>query len=306
MNTLTAIRSDPRLERYLTGLEERLEVAVASHPGVLADVASESLHAGGKRLRPVLTYLSAQPERRGQDGCIGAGVAVELIHMATLIHDDMLDGADLRRGQPTIWVAHGREIAKAAGDYLFARAFAELASEGSIDEVRILADATLALARGEALQRRQAFRADTRVEDYLRRTSLKTGKLFEASCRLGSGSDLMGEFGLALGIAFQIADDILDCTGEFDTTGKAPGVDLRDGTPTLPLILAARSDPAVASALSGEDVPDALERVAASDALEESRRVARSYAEKARESLAGLDNVDALRALTYAVVDREM
>ena len=251
MNALTAIRSDPNLERYLIRLEERLEVAVASHPGVLADVAAESLQAGGKRLRPVLTYLSAQPERRQQDGCIGAGAAVELIHMATLIHDDMLDGAGLRRGRPTIWVAHGRDIAKAAGDYLFARAFAELATASSIDDVRILADATLALARGEALQRRQAFCAETRVEDYLRRTSLKTGKLFEASCRLGGGSAVMGEFGLALGIAFQIADDILDCTGEFDTTGKAPGVDLRDGTPTLPLILAARSDQAVARAPAG-------------------------------------------------------
>ena len=306
VNALTAIRSDPSLERYLARLEERLEVAAASHPGVLADVAAESFQAGGKRLRPVLTFLSAHPDRRQDETCVGAGAAVELIHMATLIHDDMLDGADLRRGQPTIWVAHGREIAKAAGDYLFARAFAELAATATIEDVRILADAALALARGEALQRRQAFRADTRVEDYMRRTSLKTGKLFEASCRLGGGGDAMGEFGLALGIAFQIADDILDCTGEFDTTGKAAGVDLRDGTPTLPLILAARSDDAVGRALAGEDVPDALERVAASDALDESRRVARSYAERARQTLAGLENVDALRALTYAVVDREM
>lgn len=306
MNALTAIRSDPNLEDYLVRLERRLEVAVASHPGVLADVAAESLQAGGKRLRPVLTYLSAHPDRRLDAACIAAGAAVELIHMATLIHDDMLDGADLRRGQPTIWVAHGREIAKAAGDYLFARAFAELAASGTIDEIRILADATLALARGEALQRRQAFRADTRVEDYMLRTGLKTGKLFEASCRLGGGGSVMGEFGLALGIAFQIADDILDCTGEFDTTGKAPGVDLRDGTPTLPLILAARTDEAVGRALSGEDVPDALERVAASDALDESRRVAQTYAESARETLSGLEGVDALRALTYAVVDREM
>ncbi len=306
MNTLTAIRSDPGLERYMARLEERLEQAVGYHPGVLAQVAAESLHAGGKRLRPVLTYLSAPRELRQSAGCIGAGAAVELIHMATLIHDDMLDGADLRRGQPTVWVAHGRETAKAAGDYLFAQAFTELAQVGTIGQVCILADATLALARGEALQRRQAFRADTRVEDYLRRTSLKTGKLFEASCRLGDDGAVMGEFGLALGIAFQIADDILDCTGEFDTTGKAPGVDLRDGTPTLPLILAARADEAVARALSGEDVPGALERVAASDALEESRRVARSYAEKAHETLSGVDDADGLRALTYAVVDREM
>ena len=304
MNALTAIRSDPNLERYLVRLEARLVEAVDSHPGVLADVAAESFNAGGKRLRPVLTYLCAGPERRNSDVCVSAGAAVELIHMATLIHDDMLDGADMRRGQPTIWVTHGREIAKAAGDYLFARAFSELGVTGTLDEIQVLAEASLALARGEALQRRQAFRPDTHVDDYLRRTSLKTGKLFEASCRLGGGESL-GQFGLSLGIAFQIADDILDCTGEFDTTGKAPGVDLRDGTPTLPLILAARADAAVARALAGEDVPDALERVAASDALDESRRVAQSYAEAARAALTGSQDADALRALTYAVVDRE-
>ena len=306
MSVLASIQSDPKLELYLARLEARLEEVVSSHPGILAEVASESLHAGGKRLRPVLTYLSAQPDYRGQEVCVSAGVSVELIHMATLIHDDMLDGADMRRGQPTIWVSHGREVAKAAGDYLFSRAFAELAEKGTLDEICVLADAALALARGEALQRRQAFRADIHVDDYLCRAGLKTGKLFEAACRLGGGTSRMGEFGFSLGIAFQIADDILDCTGEFDTTGKATGVDLRDGTPTLPLILAARVDKAVGRALAGEDVPDALYRVACSGALDEARRVACSYAESARTALEGINDSDSLRALTYAVVDREM
>ena len=106
--------------------------------------------------------------------------------------------------------------------------------------VALLADAALALARGEALQRRQAFRPDTSVDDYLLRCSLKTGKLFEASCLLGGGREELGEFGLSLGIAFQIVDDILDCAGDFDTTGKAPGVDLRDGTPTRTGVTALR------------------------------------------------------------------
>ena len=306
MNALTVIRSDPGLEEYLARLELRLERAVASHPGLLAEVVTESLNAGGKRLRPALTYLSARPKQRGGDACVVAGVAAELIHMATLVHDDMLDGADLRRGLPTIWVAHGRETAKAAGDYLFSLAFAELGRLGELEAIQALSDAALSLARGEALQRQQAFRPATSVDDYLLRASLKTGKLFEASCWLGGGDARMGEFGLALGIAFQIADDILDCSGEFDTTGKAPGVDLRDGTPTLPLILASRTDEAVARALAGETVPDALERVVASGALEESREVARSYADAARDKLAGVPDVDALQALTYAVVDREM
>ena len=170
----------------------------------------------------------------------------------------------------------------------------------------VLADAALALARGEALQRRQAFRPETTVEEYLARCSLKTGKLFEAACVLGGGRPELGAFGLALGVAFQIADDILDCTGDFDTTGKAPGVDLRDGTPTLPLILAAREDDARAPrARRGSarrraraaSPPRARSRPPASFALD--------YAARARAALDGEPDRASLEALTHLVVDRD-
>jgi geranylgeranyl pyrophosphate synthase len=305
VNAIATIRSAPGLESYLERLEARLEASVASHPGLVAEVGTETLSAGGKRLRPALVFLAAPPELRDRERAIAAGVAVELVHMATLVHDDMLDGADLRRGRPTAWAMYGKDAAKAAGDYLFARAFAELARAGDPDAVQLLAAAALALARGEALQRRQAFRPDTTVEDYLLRCSLKTGKLFEAACLLGGGRPELGEFGLALGIAFQIADDILDCTGDFDTTGKVSGVDLRDGTPTLPLILAAQEDPLVWRALAGDPVDDALDRVAATSALARSRWRALEYAQDAREALDGEAGGEALEALTYAVVDRE-
>ncbi len=305
MNAIATIRSAPGLEDYLGRLEARLEAAVATHPGLVAEVGTETLAAGGKRLRPALTFLSTPAGERAEERVVLAGAAVELVHMATLVHDDMLDGAALRRGRPTAWAVYGPEAAKAAGDHLFARAFAELTATGDPVAVAELAGATLALARGEALQRRQAFRPDTSVEDYLLRCSLKTGKLFEAACRLGGGRPELGEFGLSLGIAFQIADDILDCTGDFDTTGKAPGVDLRDGTPTLPLILAAREDPRVRDALAGHTVEDALERVAATSALERSRALALEYAERARSLLDGEPDREALEALTFAVVDRE-
>jgi geranylgeranyl pyrophosphate synthase len=305
VNAIATIRSAPGLESYLERLEARLEASVASHPGIVAEVGTETLAAGGKRLRPLLVFLATPPARRGGDVVVAAGAAVELVHMATLVHDDMLDGADLRRGRPTAWAVYGEGAARAAGDYLFARAFGELARTGDARSVAVLADAALALARGEALQRRQAFRPETTVEDYLLRCSLKTGKLFEAACLLGGGRRELGTFGLALGIAFQIADDILDCTGDFDTTGKAPGVDLRDGTPTLPLILAAREDGRVRDALAGEPVDDALERVSATGALERSRLLALEYSERARAALDGDADRDALEALTYAVVDRE-
>ena len=305
MSTLAALRAAPGLESYLERLELRLERAVASHPGLVREVAADTLAAGGKRLRPVLVFLAAPPERRHGDRAVAGGVAVELVHMASLVHDDLIDAAPLRRGRPTVWAAHGEVVAKAVGDYLFARAFAELGAAGDSRAALILADAALALARGEALQRRQAFRPDTSVEDYLARCSLKTGKLFEAACLLGGGRRALGAFGLALGIAFQIADDILDCSGSAGATGKTRGSDLRDGTPTLPLILASREDRRVWRALAGEDVPGALERVAATGAVEASRELAREYARRACAALDGEPGREALEALAHAVVDRE-
>ncbi|HET9214309.1 MAG TPA: polyprenyl synthetase family protein [Gaiellaceae bacterium] len=305
MNALATVRAAPGLDEYLDRLEERLLDSVASHPGLVGAIGTETLGAGGKRLRPVLVFLCTPRGRRGGESAVAGGAAVELVHMATLVHDDLLDGAALRRGRPTAWAEHGADAAKAAGDFLFARAFAELASTGDAAAVAVLADAALALARGEALQRKQAYRPDTTVEDYLRRCSLKTAKLFEAACLLGGGRAELGAFGLALGVAFQIADDILDCTGDFDTTGKAPGVDLRDGTPTLPLLLAAREDRDVWNALAGADVPDALERVAGTEALGAARRLALEYAAAARAALDGEPDHASLEALTHLVVDRE-
>ena len=299
--SLATIRESPGLDEYLDGLEERLAEAVDAYPGLVATVGAEALTAGGKRLRPLLVFLTAEGEAP-----IAAGAAVELVHTATLVHDDLIDQAAYRRGRAAAWATHGPEAARAAGDYLFARAFAELTATGDQQAVRILAAATLALARGEALQRVQAHDPETTVESYLERCALKTGKLFEAACLLGSGGDRnLGAFGLALGIAFQIADDILDCSGETTETGKIAGTDLREGTPTLPLILAARVDASVRSALAGGPLNGALVRVAESGALDEARVVALDYARQARACIDGHLRREELEALTDAVVDRE-
>jgi geranylgeranyl pyrophosphate synthase len=299
MTTLAAIREAPGLDEYLDALEERLARTVASHPGLVAAVGNEALAAGGKRLRPLLVFLSTPP---GRTPSIAAGAAVELVHMATLVHDDLIDRAHFRRGKAAAWSVHGPDAARAAGDYLFARAFAEMAGTGDPLSVRVLADACLRLARGEALQRTQTHDATTTVESYLERCALKTGALFDAACRLGGGS---GEFGLALGVAFQIVDDILDCAGATIETGKIAGTDLRDGTPTLPLLLAAQEDELVRDALAGGPLDGALLRVAATDALERSRKVALDYASRARACLNGGPRRDELEALTEAVVNRE-
>ncbi len=168
---------------YLETLEAALEQSVARDGGVVADVGSDVLAAGGKRLRPLLVYLTASPDSAPP---IAAGVAVELVHMASLVHDDLIDGAAFRRGRASAWSRYGPEAARAAGDYLFARAFAELAEQGDVHGLAVLADACLCLARGEALQRTQAHDPDVTVKAYLERCALKTGKLFEAACVLGS------------------------------------------------------------------------------------------------------------------------
>jgi geranylgeranyl pyrophosphate synthase len=298
MTALEVVQAASGLDEFLSEVEARLVEAVALYPGLVAEVGASALSAGGKRLRPAIAFLSSSPDA---DPPYAAGVAVELVHMATLVHDDLIDGAALRRGRPSVWSQHGDEAARAAGDYLFARSFSVLAEEGDATAVSVLAEAALGLARGEAMQRQQRHDPDTTVEAYLERCALKTGKLFEAACLLGGGN---GEYGRLLGIAFQIADDVLDCTGETIETGKVPGTDLRDGTPTLPLLLAAQADPVVREALAGGPKEGALVRVAATGALDRSREVALDYASQARACLDGAARRDELEALTRAVVER--
>jgi geranylgeranyl pyrophosphate synthase len=298
-SALTEIRTARGLDAYLDMLESRLERAVEAHPGIVAAVGKESLAAGGKRLRPVLVFLSAPPSG---EPSLAAGVAVELLHMATLVHDDLIDRAEVRRGHAAVWSAHGVDVARATGDYLFARAFAELSEAGDLAAVEILADAALCLVRGETMQRRQRHDADTSVDAYLDRCALKTAKLFEAACVLGGGESLR-EFGTNLGVVFQIVDDILDCTGQTIETGKVAGTDLRDGTPTLPLILAAQEDDIVHRALAGGAQDGALVRVAQSGALERSREIALEYAAHARAALNGSHRKE-LDSIVTAVLER--
>ncbi len=301
--TQLVVDTTPGLAGYMAALEERLAQATARRPGRAAGVAGEALAAGGKRLRPLLCFLVSPRVETGPP--LAAGVAVELVHMATLVHDDLVDGARMRRGAPAAWSVFGSGAALSAGDYLFACAFAELAETGDSAAVGTLADACLALARGEAMQRSQTRDPETTIDAYLERCALKTGKLFEAACLLGSGGDReLGAFGLSLGIAFQIADDILDCAGQTQETGKIPGTDLREGTPTMPLLLAAQEDEVVRRALAGGSLEGALARVAATDALARSRDAALDYAARARSFLITDTHRDELAALTHTVVDR--
>jgi geranylgeranyl pyrophosphate synthase len=309
----------PGLAGYLEAVEDRLRASVESAGGPVAEAGGETLASGGKRLRPMLVYLCAPVAGRRRPGVAVAGAAVELIHMATLVHDDQLDAARLRRGRPTVWHAHGPLVATATGDHLFARAFAALAATGDMTAVTILSDACLDLARGEIRQREQAGDPATTPEQYLERCRLKTGRLFAAAARLGARAgglteaeaDHMAAFAEALGLAFQIADDVLDCDGDPDTTGKALGTDLLDGTITLPLLLAAARDPEVAAVIrrgaSPPDVLPTLARVSRAGALRDARAEAEVHAAAAAGHLLELDgrvDTGALQALVRTAVER--
>jgi octaprenyl-diphosphate synthase len=215
---------------------------------------------------------------------------------------------------------HGPRIASAAGDYLYARAFAELAATGDPVAVQLLADAALDLARGEALQVEQTRRPETAVEDYLERCRLKTGRLFVAACALGARLGGLGErdqqhlaaFGLLLGLAFQLADDALDCDGDPEITGKALGTDVLDGTMTLPLLLASARDPEVARTMregvDGQGALPTLARVLATGAVRETRASAVEFAVKAEQELSRASSAcdaTALRVVLRRAVERD-
>jgi geranylgeranyl pyrophosphate synthase len=296
------------LPRRLGAVEERLRQLLGGHGDSLGGEASATLLAGGKRLRPMLVLVCAGPD--AGDGAIRAATAIELVHMATLVHDDVLDAAPLRRGVPTVVARAGRDTATSVGDLLFSRAFAELSEDGgSGRQVKLLAGASVALARGELAQRRDAFDPQISAERYLERCGLKTAKLFECACLVGRDDPALDEplstYGREIGLAFQLLDDVLDVTGPPERTGKARGTDLLDGTVTLPLILARERDRELGTldlaALDAEAAEAVCDRIAATGVLDDVRADARDRVGRAKDVL-GRANLDPARRELLALV----
>jgi geranylgeranyl pyrophosphate synthase len=303
--------------------ERRLSEAADAFGPELGAPAESTLAAGGKRLRPLLVFVCGRAgasDDSAAEPLVRAACAVELVHMATLLHDDVIDGALVRRGRPTVFASSGRDVATATGDFLFSRAFSLLAASADDEQVRVLSEACLSLARGELVQRRDAYARGVDVERYLHRCELKTASLFGAACRLGalaSGNgaqaDALARFGRQLGLAFQILDDVIDVAGSEEQTGKQRGTDLLEGTTTLPLILAAETDPELrdldlAELRTRKDAERICDRVAAGDALDRSKAQARVMAAAAKAELDG--NVDPatyelLTLVSDRIVDRQ-
>jgi geranylgeranyl pyrophosphate synthase len=293
----------------MQAVESRLTELVSGHGEALREDAGTTLNAGGKRLRPLLVLLCGGPG--GGERAVRGATAVELVHMATLVHDDVLDAAPLRRGLPTVVARSGRLRATATGDLLLSRAFAELAADRR--QVELLSVASVSLALGELAQRRDAGDVSISAERYLERCRLKTAALFECACLIGRSADRpaleqpLRDFGREVGLAFQLLDDVLDVTGPPERTGKARGTDLLDGTVTLPLILARERDQGLAAVdLRALDAPAAerlCERIAASGATERVREQGRERVEAAKRELARAPLAEEDRRLLELVAD---
>src|SRR3712207_2964775 len=281
-------------------VESLLAAVGKSVPQALVEPTLGALTSGGKRLRPLLLVLCAKIGEPDCGDLLRAAITIEVLHTATLIHDDIVDRAESRRGVPTTVARYGREIAVATGDYLFAEAFSELAEIGDPRLVRAFSEASEGLAAGE-LEQYRANGATVEVEAYLEHIRKKTAGLFKAACvaggTLGGLSlkqiDTLATYGQALGIAFQMSDDIMDLVGKPGLMGKGIGTDLAEGTVTLPVIFALREGDSqtIRRVLSApQPSPDLLEAgieaVLATDAVAKTEDWARGEVEAA---LGGLE-----------------
>jgi len=290
---------------------------------LIGELSEYLISSGGKRLRPLLLLLTARAFGYSGLHHFSLAAVVEFIHTATLLHDDVVDGSDLRRGRKTANHLWGNEASVLVGDFLYSRSFQMMVETGSLRVMEILADATNTIAEGEVMQLVHCHDPDTTEARYLEVIRCKTAKLFEASAQLGavlSGCDLkeeqaMARYGVHLGAAFQLIDDVLDYSSSSEEMGKNVGDDLEEGKPTLPLIYTlARGTPEQAeivreSILTGgrDHLPIVLKAIEASGAIEYTIKVAEAEAKKALNSLPPFpDNpyCDALKGLVDFAVRR--
>jgi heptaprenyl diphosphate synthase len=281
---------------------------------------AELFAAGGKRLRPALVLLSARCGQYDLEPVTPAAMAVELTHAATLVHDDVIDRSAVRRGRPTVAAALGDEPAIVIGDFYFAKAYEQAARTQSTEVVGILARAVMEICAGEVGQQAIRYRYSTDIPEYMGRIHAKTATLLAACCEIGAvlaglqtpQRNSLRKYGMLLGLAFQIADDVLDYTGSQGEVGKPTGNDIAEGFATLPFMLARDSLKTVLQdghKLSTEDARRVAQEVRSSDAPERAIAVARENTLAALQQLDGLppgEARDALAALTDYVVTRKL
>jgi octaprenyl-diphosphate synthase len=312
----------------LEAVEARMNDDLGSDVRTVYALTRHILNAGGKRLRPAMLALSAraiQPDL-GPERIATVGAAVEFVHMATLVHDDVVDNTAMRRGKPTANAVFGNGVAVLSGDYILARAMRLLSIDGDIRIIRTVSEITVDMSEGEVMEISATGKPDLSLSDYLEILRKKTAVFVEGCCRCGAmlaGAEerleqALGEYGYCLGMAFQLADDLLDYTGDPCVTGKPRGSDLRDGRATLPFLLgletaAPREKKRLLTAfgnakLEDDDMLEVCSILAAHGAFDRTRAAARDHVEKADDALALLPPSTArecFTALTDFVVQRD-
>lgn len=292
-------------------IEKELEMAVFSDSELLQSASLQLLKAGGKRIRPVFVLLSAKFGNYNIDTIKNVALALELIHMASLVHDDVIDGADTRRGRPTINHTWDERIAMYTGDYILARSLEYMTNIPNPLAHRKLAQAIVEVCIGEMEQIRDKYRFDQTLRDYLRRIKRKTALLIAVSCELGAIAGETDEhiyrrlyrFGYFIGMSFQITDDILDFTATEKELGKPAGEDLRQGNITLPALYAMQNPELKAEIIKvnentkKEEMQKMIHLINHSGAIEKSHQLSRRYLDKALDILQELPDNRAKKPL---------
>lgn len=308
----------------LRKVEGAIEGALSTKDATLAEVSTHLLKAGGKRIRPALVLLASKFPGALLARVTPVAVAVELIHMATLVHDDVVDKATVRRGLPTVNAKWSNQVAVLTGDYLFAKAFALLAETGNNRIVRIMADVVFEMSRGELSQLESYFNHDQTEEDYYARIAQKTGYLIAECCRLGgivadaeeSQVQALYQYGYGVGLSFQIADDLLDFHGSAQKVGKPVCGDLKTGILTLPVIHALKHSSRAAEltaliasrSLGDAEIARIKEMLEEAGSFEYAREKAHTHLNRALEELSrvpDLTTVPTLQVLADFVINRQ-
>jgi octaprenyl-diphosphate synthase len=310
----------------LAAVETEIRRELDSPVDLIQEMGEYIAGAGGKRLRPILLLLAARLAGARGPRCIRLACVVELLHTATLIHDDVVDQAPLRRGRPSANAEWGDDAAVLVGDHLYSKSFAMLVRDNDRGVMETLARATVSMTEAEVFQLQLKRRGTTSESDYIRIITQKTASFMSACCRIGAlvGSlsadqaDALTRYGLDVGVAFQISDDSLDFVADQDRLGKAIGADLREGKRTLPLIaMLARATPADAErvrallkrpGLAPAEIEEVRRLVLEHDGVEYARTRAQAYAQAAKadlESFPPSEERDTLELVADFVVDRD-
>ncbi len=318
------VRLPSPVEDDLARIEMRLADELHSREDRLQAIAAHLVGAGGKRIRPAVVMLvfhaaAGRGATARRDDAIEAAVALELIHSATLLHDDIIDGGETRRGRPSALKTFGVADTLVAGDFLFSRAFA-LCARFEAEVVRWAAEACISLTEGEIMQGRFRHNPAVTVADYREIIERKTASLFAAGGRTAAylaGApaalvEAMAASGHHIGLAFQVSDDLLDVVGQPSVTGKPHGIDLRDGNPSLPIVLALQSDPELRQLFASRrpapaDIEAGLARIRRTGVLDTVAAEAQRHVRAALDALARLPESPcrtALDALTRGLIDR--